>query len=306
MLKEQYKILIYALLFALLFPTQIFSEDLFEGMENIIAQTVSQTKTEDNSARYKSIPILTFHHIDDQPNSILTSETFSGYMYSIKEAGYETVFYKDLVAFIKGEAELPEKPIIISFDDGYASNYIYAYPLLKKLNMKAEIAVVGYTVGFDIFPDTTVKIIPHFTWGQAKEMVASGHINIHSHSYNLHQHSAAGLDVTRLGVVRREGESEADYIKLLKADAIAANRAIRNNLGYRNIIYTYPYGAYNAMTESVLSDTGIIVTVTNTFGMNDIERGNFASLKLLKRIPCDHLNLNIDMLIEQAYTQLSL
>ena len=301
MVKQYSKIFILILFLVLLGPKEVFSEDLFESMENIIAQTVSQTKTEENEIKYKSIPILTFHHIEEGEDSILTPEAFAQYMYDIKEAGYETVFYKDLLSFLNGQSDLPDKPIIVTFDDGYESNYIYAYPLLKKLNMKAEIAVVGYTVGFDLYPETAIRIIPHFTWLQAMEMVSSGSININSHSYNLHQHAATGKDVTRLGVVRKEGESKSEYVKLLQADAIAANRAIKNNLGYDNLVYTYPYGACDEMTEAVLKDVGIAVTVTNAFGISDIERGNLDSLRLLKRLPCDALNLDIIDMIECAY-----
>lgn len=293
--------IMFILFYGLFLPEQSFSKSLFYNMENIIAQTVAQTQTEEHSLRYKSVPILMFHHISEEADSILTPDAFTEYMKTIKAAGYETVFYKDLLGFVKGENELPQKPIIISFDDGYESNYIYAYPLLKKMNMKAEISVIGYTVGFDLYPDTSIKIIPHFTWIQASEMVRSGVINIHSHSYNLHQHTATGKEVSRLGVVKRKGESESEYINTLRSDVIAANRAIKNNLGYKNIVYTYPYGAYTGTTEAVLNDLGILVTVTNTFGISDIERGNLDSLKLLQRIPCDDLHLDIIKMITKAY-----
>jgi len=301
MLKHILKYFILTLLIHLLSVELIFSANMFDSMKNIMSQTVSQFKTEDDTLRYKSIPILMFHHISDEANSILTSNAFTEYMEVIKTAGYETVLYKDLLNFVNGEGQLPEKPIIVSFDDGYESNYIHAYPLLKIMNMKAEIAVVGYTVGFDLFPDTSIKIIPHFTWIQALEMVESGVININSHSYNLHQHATTGQNVTRLGVVIAEGERKSDYLALLKADAIAANRAIENNLGYTNIAYTYPYGAYNDMTESVFQSLNIPITVTNTYGISEIEVGNTNSLKLLQRIPCDNLNLDIIDMIERAY-----
>ncbi|NCB41714.1 MAG: hypothetical protein EOM59_03750 [Clostridia bacterium] len=301
MLKNTIKFLIFILFINLFSLEIVFSDSMFDSMKNIMSQTISQIKTEEDTLRYKSIPILMFHHISDEENSILTSTAFREYMESIKNAGYETVLYKDLLNFVNGEGQLPEKPIIVSFDDGYESNYIYAYPILKKMNMKAEIAVVGYTVGFDLFPDTSIKIIPHFTWIQALEMVESGVISINSHSYNLHQHATTGQNVTRLGVVIAEGERKSDYLALLKADAIAANRAIKNNLGYVNIAYTYPYGAYSDMTESVFQSLNIPITVTNTSGISEIEVGNTNSLKLLKRLPCDNLNLNIIKMIEQAY-----
>ena len=67
---------------------------------------------------------------------------------------------------------LPDKPILITFDDGYASNYMYAYPILKKLGMQATIFVITDRRG------KTLSVNPHFSWNQAREMQDSGVIDI--------------------------------------------------------------------------------------------------------------------------------
>ena len=61
----------------------------------------------------------------------------------LKEQGYTAVLPDDLIAYANGEGQLPPKPILITFDDGYYNNYSYAFPLLKKYDMKAVISIVG-------------------------------------------------------------------------------------------------------------------------------------------------------------------
>ena len=98
-----------------------------------------------------------------------------------------------------------------------------------------------------------------------------------------------------------KGEREEDYIRVLTSDTKIANREIQSNLGYENQVYTYPYGQYNDLSEDVMNELGIRVTVTNTPGINDIEWGNPQSLKLLHRISCDAVGLDILDKIQKAY-----
>ena len=81
-----------------------------------------------------------------------------------------------------------KKPVVITFDDGYLSNYQYAYPILKETGMVATIFVIGATVGnTEHYKNTNYPITPHFTFQQGAEMVASGIISIQSHTYDMHQ-----------------------------------------------------------------------------------------------------------------------
>ncbi|WP_324824060.1 polysaccharide deacetylase family protein [Sinanaerobacter sp. ZZT-01] len=244
------------------------------------------------------IPILMFHHISDEENASLTSDTFRRYMIELKEGGYETIFYEDLYGFVNGSNDLPEKPVIVTFDDGYESNYLYAYPILKGLGMKAEISIIGSSVGLDENPSTGLPIIPHFSWEQAKEMINSGYIRIRSHSYELHQHVSAE-EVDRLGVIKNSYESPEYYSNMFSQDARLMKQLIKQNLNYDDFVYTYPYGKYNIQTEGLLRNLKYKVTVTTNSGINQVRIGDYDSLRLMKRIPCD--TNNSQNIIERIY-----
>lgn len=249
---------------------------------------IVETINEDNSS--KRVPIITYHHIDpkadDSNPAIVSPQKFKGDMISLKQAGFRTIFFKDLVDYSEGIQTLPDQPIIITFDDGYLSNYVYAYPILKELNMKATISVIGRSVGNPGYNRRDKIVFPHFTWKQAKEMYRSGHIDIQSHSFDMHRPSEVRYPF-RKGVLPQKGENTDEYVKFFKEDCIKQKELIESNIGNKVIAFSYPYGHYNPLSEKVLSDLGYKVTVTIDKGINVINRDKNSILKL-KRINVDY------------------
>ena len=92
------------------------------------------------------------------------------------ENGYTVISIRDLDDADKGKIELPEKPIIITFDDGYYSNYEYIYTILQKYNVKASVFVVTDKIGKEI------DGINYLGWNECLEMQNSGLVDIYSHS----------------------------------------------------------------------------------------------------------------------------
>ncbi len=130
---------------------------------------------------YDNIPVLMYHNTDhvfsdDQALSSITPASFESHLEEFKKQGYNSVTVKDYIRYTNGQFELPKKPFIITFDDGYTSNYTYAMPLLKKHGFSAAIFTVTGSVGISDVP------FPHFDWTQAKEMSDSGCIEIYSHT----------------------------------------------------------------------------------------------------------------------------
>lgn len=249
-------------------------QSIFEGNE-----IVNEVEKVDAMLNEVEIPIVMYHHIEPDESLlndfIVTQNKLEEDLKKIRSLGYNTISYEELHDFVNNGTHLPEKPIIITFDDGYESNYKYLYPLLKKYNMKATIAIIGNMVGKDMYDNkSTYK---HFSYDEAKEMYNSGLVEIQTHTYNLHNINE------RIGVRMKEGEEEETYKKLFYEDIETAKRELEENVGNKSFVFTYPYGAYDELTEAILKELGFEITVTTDSGTNIIKRGDQESLLKLKR-----------------------
>ncbi|MFN0117903.1 MAG: polysaccharide deacetylase family protein [Elusimicrobiota bacterium] len=139
----------------------------------------------------KGIPILMYHKIGNAPEGSqlkklwVSNEKFEAQMEYLKKQGYSPIVFKDLYQYWDKNVSLPEKPILITFDDGYANNYENAFPILKKYNFPATLFVVVQTVGWDNKwhnPESESRI-PMVSWNQLKELKDAGW-EIGSHTMN--------------------------------------------------------------------------------------------------------------------------
>lgn len=89
-----------------------------------------------------------YHAFNKTDDYLTVSENrFEEQVKAMVESGYTPVFFQDLIDYVDTEKQLPEKPVCITFDDGYLDNYTYAFPILKKYNCKATIFVIGSSIG---------------------------------------------------------------------------------------------------------------------------------------------------------------
>jgi peptidoglycan/xylan/chitin deacetylase (PgdA/CDA1 family) len=151
-------------------------------------------------------------------------------MIGILNEGYTPIFVADYYDCVQRGEKLPHKPIIITFDDGYLSNYEIAYPILKRLNIPATIFIVTSTVGATA--EGGMVSTPHFTWEQAREMQQSGIVDIHSHS---HTHR----NMTSI--------SPAE----LQEELRISRYLIEKNLNKSCFVFSYPFGGYNEVTSNL-------------------------------------------------------
>lgn len=192
------------------------------------------------------IPILMYHHITPEASTILnhmtiTPERFENHMLDLLSFGYTPVHLEDLISYVESGEKLPEKPICITFDDGYLSNYEYAFPVLKKYNIKANIAVIGTSIGDIEYKDTGFQMIPHFTIEQAQEMEATGLVSIISHTYDMHQaaHLESG-DKIRITAAKLKNETEEEYRIAMQQDFEKVSNILMEYLGKKTEIVAYP------------------------------------------------------------------
>jgi len=261
----------------------------------------------EDTREYIKVPVLMYHHLvssDDEVTSgtIVSVETFESHIKALADNGYTGISFEQLVSYVENNRRLPEKPAIITFDDGYLSNYEIAYPILKRYDMKAAIFIIGIAVGQTTYRDTgdeNFPILPRFSYEQANEMIASGLIEIQSHSYDMHQweeyEKLLGGEYRR-GILPLEHESEEDYTANFRKDYKRAKSELEAAIRTESIAYAYPFGLYSELSEQLLKEMGVKVTLTTHSGNNIIKRGEPETLYLLNRFTID--NMSVEKLLE--------
>lgn len=239
------------------------------------------------------VPVLMYHdvsYLSQQGSGYYskTPEQFRQQMQELKDAGFHTVFFSELVDYVENGAPLPSKPIVVTLDDGYRSNYEYAYPILQELDMKAEISLIGGAMQYTSWG---------LKWEDVQEMAASGLVSFQCHTFQMHgDYTAQG---GRLGVLKADSESWQEYVEALGADTLKIMDAIESKTGTRPIAFTYPRGKWNYMAEAVVTSLGCKVSLTTKNGVAVVTQGDPSSLHLMDRIGMDFLNGSVVSVLKQ-------
>ena len=215
-------------------------------------------------ANGKAVPILMYHNINDNysienSNVEISNATFKEHMEAIRDTGYSTITFTEYINYCNGKGSLPEKPILLTFDDGYLNNYTNAFPILKEMNMKATIFIVTGRMGMQ-----GGVTYPHFTWEQAKEMENSGIIDIQCHT-TYHND---------LSVI-----SDDDLVFELRKSRFM----IYKYLGKKVEVLAYPYGNYDDGVKKAAEKAGYKACVQIKLGLPGVNRKG-EDLYALKRI----------------------
>lgn len=238
----------------------------------------------------KQIPILMYHSFTKEENpegklpTVISVKAFQNQLDALSKEGYQTVTYEDLINYVYHNGSIPKKPVVISIDDGYRNVLELAVPVLEEFNYKATIAVIGCSVGKEVYKDTEYPIIPHFSFAEAEKYVEKGVIELQSHSYDMHQVPSLDGPNCRQGVLKKEEESSEVYIQALTNDYIRSRNQILTGVKKTPEVFTYPKGLYDDQSERILHFCGVKVTVTMDSGMNNIRKDYPESLYLLKRV----------------------
>lgn len=231
------------------------------------------------------LPIIMYHAFLKDTNShgkfVISPIQFEHDIKYIIEKGYEPILVNDLIAYTKGEKQLPEKPIMITIDDGYYNNYIYAFPILKKYNVKAIISPIMKYSELYSQHDENNAYYSHITWEQGREMINSNLIEFQNHTYDLHS-----MDNGRKGIQKKSEESIENYQKMLYADLYKAHNLIKENFTFVPCAITFPFGFYSSEADEVIKELGYKVSFSSKEGLNLISPAS--SLNMLKRYNRPH------------------
>lgn len=256
-----------------------------DNVDDRVKTAFTPQKITDAGSYSTEVPILMYHYIGDSDTKegVTSVENFDAQMAALKEAGYHSVSFDDLIAYVDNGVALPSKPIVITLDDGYENNYTNAYPILKKYGFCATINVIVSSVGKDTYKDTSIAITPHFSYDEAQEMVESGVIDIGNHGYDVHQVEAYEDGDYRNCALQKDGESEEDYIDFFHNDYLKAKADLESHLDQTVNVYAYPSGLYTDLTEILLMEMGNRVTLATTWDTNTVIKGLPQSLYAMNR-----------------------
>lgn len=192
---------------------------------------------------------------EDNGPKILSEDTIYDYEFEqdlkfLKEEGYVTITSKEILDYINNRAPLPEKAVMITIDGARSGVYKYAYPLLKKYNMKAILGVVGE------YADKAGISSKYCSWEEITIMYNSGCFELASNSYYLNDTEQTSAD-KRSGVTKLPHETNDQYKKILEADVNLINTKLNNITGKKPNIFIYPLGARGeASDQALINDFG--------------------------------------------------
>ena len=183
----------------------------------------------------KSIPVLMYHSITSGKGNAnsLPIEAFKEQMKYLKDNDYHTITLTDLYKYFMNQNPIPEKSVVLTFDDGYENNYTAMFPVLKEYDFKATIFVITSHIDKD----------PKFmTSKQLLEMDKYG-IDIESHTVNH------------------------DNLKLLSRDKqlktlIQSKKDLEKTLNKKIYFFAYPGGAYNKSAIAAVKEAGYTMAFT--------------------------------------------
>ncbi len=213
------------------------------------------------------LPVLMYHHVvadrTECNDMTVTESRLEKDLCWLRDRGYQTVLPRELA---KGDP-LPEKPVLITFDDGYRSNYDLLYPLLQKYQMKAVISII---VEMPELPTDNFV-----TWDMCREMVGSGLVEIGSHSYELHNLGDLGgsFDPNGVnGIQRRHGESDEGFQTRVLDDIQKSYDLIEQKVGQAPVFFAYPFGVKEPDAEELVNRLFPVTAVTKP-KIADLKRG---------------------------------
>jgi len=230
--------------------------------------------------RSPAIPVLMYHHVNPAGNFInVRPENFDAHMRILKEKGFTTLHAAEFGEILSGRQGAPKKPVMITFDDGWLDNWVFAFPILKKHGMMAVIFLItaqlaeqGRRVRAD---EAMVGPLPKhresrrlveegrssdvmLSWEEVREMTGSGLVEFHSHTHTHQRWDKLFGD--------RRKRDEA-----LKNDLQAAKDILEQKLGMKDDALCWPQGFYDHDYLEIATSLGYRMMFTTKTGTNTPE-----------------------------------
>lgn len=236
--------------------------------------------------------VLTFHDVrknvrasfETSPDATAVDEsTLVAAFTWLRSTGYHPVSLAQIVAARDGGPALPPKPVLLTFDDGYESAYTVVFPLLKRFQYPAVMALVSGWIdapaGARFYGGEEAIALPRarfLSWAQAREMAQSGWVELAGHTHALHRGIPANpqgnllpaATAQRYDAATGRYESEAGYRARIVADLRRNKQEIERQTGAHVRALVWPYGSYNEVAVGAAREAGMPITLTLDDGPN--------------------------------------
>lgn len=268
----------------LMVPLRFFADLLGFSVKWEQAQKAAMIDTDmdtDEPFEAAAIPILMYHHFaENVTNAIIPPHEFEEQMHVLHEQGYNTIHEHDLLLAMEGKKPLPEKPILITIDDGYESNYTHVFPVLKQLNMKATIYPIVKEMRELNTTPYKPNALPKLSWEQIREMYQTGLVEFQSHTYDMHIKgtTANGSEqplIMEPIYINEKLETEAEYEERVLHDIQLSKSIIEEKVGNKVISLAYPFGGVSEEAIQLLQQSGYKMALTTSHGANKTDNPSY-------------------------------
>ena len=238
----------------------------------------------------RGIPVLMYHHVNPVGNFInVIPERFQEQMQYLARSGYRTINTSELYDILNSEKEIDGKTVMITFDDGWLDNYLFAFPVLKKYSLKAVIFVVTSWIKNEGMRTEKTALPPHrecvelvkkgraedvmLSWDELREMESTGLIDIQSHTHT-HIRWFKGMD-------------EEEQTGYLRKDLHVSKELIEGYLHKSCIALCWPWGDNNELSKKIALNAGYRMLFTTSKGTNYSK----TDLQSIKRIVIGNIGI---------------
>lgn len=195
--------------------------------------------------RVPKVPILTYHKVEKRFEWGIARTTPGRFEKQIRfliKEGYQSISISSLANQLISGKQIPERSIVIAFDDGYESVCEYVWPVLRDYGFTGTVFIIAGYVGCKNLWDANLGWLrfKHLGWDQLEELTKSG--------FEIGSHTMTHRDLTNLGKEEIIWEMEE------------SRRILSDRLGITPKILSYPFGRYNKMTQDIAQELGYAIT----------------------------------------------
>ncbi|MCC5855225.1 MAG: polysaccharide deacetylase family protein [Idiomarina sp.] len=212
-----------------------------------------------NQAAEPSVSILMYHHVSDSTPRVtsVTAEELREHLQYLKDNDFTVIDIRDAIAGVRGEKELPEKAVVLTFDDAYQNIFTNGRPVLQEFDVPWTLFVATDPVG-----NTPGR---YMSWDQIRQL--------HEEGVVIANHSTDHAHMPR----RAQGESDEDWRQRMAENILKAEQRILDEVGVSYRLFAFPYGEYDNQLANLVEELDFI-----GFGQHS---GGFGATSDFRAIP---------------------